>query len=83
MAKLTAATRKKIPSSEFVFPDTREYPIEDRNHAIAAESMVERNGTPSQIRKVDREVKEEYPSLGKSKKGAVGVSKESMARHAR
>jgi len=82
MARLTAAMRKKIPSSEFVFPKTREYPIEDRAHAAVAKSLVAQHGTPAQKRKVDREVAEEYPDMGK-KKGAAGVSKDSMARHAR
>jgi hypothetical protein len=37
MAKLTAAKRKRIPSSEFAGPD-RSYPIEDHNHAANAKS---------------------------------------------
>lgn len=36
MAKLTAAQRKSLPASDFVFPDTREYPIPDVEHAYAA-----------------------------------------------
>lgn len=35
--KLTAAKRKKIPTSKFAGPD-RSYPIEDRPHARAAKS---------------------------------------------
>lgn len=37
MAKLTAATRNKIPSSEFAGPD-RSYPIPDRSHAANAKA---------------------------------------------
>lgn len=33
MSKLTAAERKKIPSSKFGEPETRKYPIQDKNHA--------------------------------------------------
>lgn len=36
MARLTAAQRKKIPSSEFGQPSKRKYPMPDRGHAVAA-----------------------------------------------
>lgn len=36
MAKLSAADRNSLPASDFVFQDTRRYPIHDRNHAYAA-----------------------------------------------
>ncbi|HEY6019308.1 MAG TPA: hypothetical protein VIY48_05205 [Candidatus Paceibacterota bacterium] len=36
MAKLTAAERDALPSSQFIFPDTRKYPIPDQEHAYAA-----------------------------------------------
>lgn len=36
MARLDAAERKKIPGKEFAGPD-RSFPIEDKNHAEAAE----------------------------------------------
>lgn len=36
MAKLSSAERNALPSSDFVFQDTRRYPIHDRNHAYAA-----------------------------------------------
>lgn len=38
MAKLKAATRKKIPSSEFGLPGSRKYPTEDRSHAANAKA---------------------------------------------
>ena len=34
--KLTAAARKKIPSSKFGLPGSRKYPMEDKVHAIRA-----------------------------------------------
>ncbi len=37
MAKLTAATRKKIPTSKFAGPD-RSYPVNDRAHAANAKA---------------------------------------------
>ena len=39
MAKLTAKARGKIPSKEFAGPG-RSYPINDKNHARAALSML-------------------------------------------
>ena len=38
MAKLTAASRKKIPSKEFGFPSERKYPVEDKAHARNAKA---------------------------------------------
>jgi hypothetical protein len=40
--KLTASARKKIPASKFAGPG-RSFPIEDKNHARAALSMVGRS----------------------------------------
>lgn len=37
MAKLTAAKRKKIPSSQFAGPD-RSYPVPDKSHAANAKA---------------------------------------------
>jgi hypothetical protein len=38
MAKLTAAKRKKIPSSKFGLPDEKKYPMPDKSHAANAKS---------------------------------------------
>lgn len=38
MSKLTAATRKAIPTSEFGLPGSRKYPMPDREHAGLAKS---------------------------------------------
>jgi len=38
MAKLTAAARKSIPSSQFGLPGSRKYPMPDRSHAANAKS---------------------------------------------
>lgn len=37
MAKLTAAARKKLPTSKFAGPD-RSYPVEDKAHAANAKA---------------------------------------------
>lgn len=38
MAKLKAATRNRIPSSEFGLPKQRKYPMEDKTHAVNAKA---------------------------------------------
>ncbi len=49
MAKLTTATRKKIPTNEFALSGRR-YPIEDEAHARNALSRVLQDGTPAKKR---------------------------------
>ena len=38
MAKLTAATRNRIPASKFGEPKQRKYPMPDRSHAANAKA---------------------------------------------
>lgn len=38
MTKLTAATRKAIPKSEFGMPGSRKYPMPDKSHAANAKA---------------------------------------------
>ena len=61
MAKLTYKRRKSLPSSEFVFPGKRKYPIFDRSHAANAKARA--SGKPEQAR-VDAAVARKYPSMG-------------------
>lgn len=63
MAKLTAATRKAIPTSKFAGPD-RSYPIENASHARNALSRVSQFGSPSLKAKVRAAVHRRYPSIG-------------------
>lgn len=60
MAKLTAATRKKIPTKEFAGPD-RSYPIQDKSHARNALARV--SGKPIEAR-VRAAVHRKYPGIG-------------------
>ena len=59
MSKLTAKARKNIKGKNFALPNRR-YPIEDKNHAKAALSMVSRYGTPAEKATVRRKVKSKY-----------------------
>lgn len=38
MAKLSAASRKRIPKSEFGLPGSHKYPMPDRSHAANAKA---------------------------------------------
>jgi hypothetical protein len=38
MAKLNAAARKSIPTSEFGLPGSRKYPMPDKSHAANAKA---------------------------------------------
>lgn len=75
MAKLTAATRKAIPTKKFAIPSKRKYPIEDANHARDALSRVSANGSPEQKAEVRGAVHRAYPKIGKSKPTAEHAKK--------
>jgi hypothetical protein len=63
MAKLTAAARKKLPSSSFVFPATRSVPIHDLNHA--RDALARASGRPEEAT-VKAAVYRRYPQLRNS-----------------
>jgi hypothetical protein len=63
MARLTAASRKKIPTKNFAGPD-RSYPIEDESHARNA---LARASGKSVQGEVDAAVHRKYPNMGKKK----------------
>jgi hypothetical protein len=63
VAKLSAAARKKLPSSSFVFPATRSFPIHDLSHAENA--LARASGQPEESA-VKAAVYRRYPQLRKS-----------------
>lgn len=63
MAKLTAAAKSKLASSDFVFPKKRAFPIKDKSHA--EDALRERKFAPNPA-KVVRDVKRKFPGLGKT-----------------
>ena len=67
MAKLTSAKRNSLPSSAFVFPKTRKFPIEDPTHARNALSRAGAKGGAVES-KVRAKVHAKYPSIGKKVK---------------
>lgn len=67
MARLSAAGRRRLPASAFVFPKSRKYPIHDRSHARNALSRVAQYGTAAQKARVRAAVRARYPSIGRKR----------------
>lgn len=63
MAKLTAKTRKAIPTSKFAGPD-RSYPIPDKSHAANAKARAAQFASPALRKKIDAKANK---VLGKKK----------------
>ena len=53
MAKLNAAARKRIPSSQFGLPGKRAYPMPDKAHAANAKARASQFASPSEKAKID------------------------------
>lgn len=73
MARLTASTRRAIPTSEFALPG-RHYPIEDKSHARNALSRVSENGTPAEKATVRAKVHRKFPAIGKTAGSTLKMS---------
>lgn len=67
MARLSAEQRKKLRKADFVYPESRSYPIPDENHAKAAIFMAARKDTKGDLKTVKRAVKKKFPKLGTGK----------------
>lgn len=63
MAKLSYQARKNLPASDFVFPKTRKYPIQDHAHAVNALARVSQFGSESEKVAVRAAVRKRYPEL--------------------
>lgn len=75
MAKLFAAKRNALPSSDFALQKERAYPINDKSHARNALSRVSQFGTPSEKDEVDAKVRSKFPGIGKDKKPMSSMMK--------
>ena len=60
MAKLTTKERNSLPSSAFVFPKDRRYPIHDKSHAQNA--LARASGKPEEAT-VRAAVAKRYPGM--------------------
>jgi hypothetical protein len=74
MAKLSTATRKRLPKSSFALPGKGKgpqgkgagsYPIPDKSHAGNALARVAQHGSPAEKKAVRAKVHAKYPSIGK------------------
>lgn len=63
MPQLSYEERQDLPSSDFVFPKARRYPIPDEAHARNALARVSQNGTEKEKMKVFSEVAKRYPEI--------------------
>jgi hypothetical protein len=67
MGKLTSKARNDLPASDFVFPKTRKFPIENRSHGANAKARAT-NKSPAVRERVDAAVDRKYPGMGKKDK---------------
>ncbi len=68
MARLKAATRNKLPASDFALGGSK-YPIEDKSHARNALSRVSQFGSPTEKATVRAKVHKKFPSIGRKGSG--------------
>jgi len=66
MAKLSYKQRKALPSSSFVFPGERKYPIQDVAHGRSALQRVAQFGSPEEKSKVVAAVRAKWGKIIKS-----------------
>jgi hypothetical protein len=64
---LSYKDRQKLPSSDFVYPDQKRYPIHDLAHARNALARVAQNGSSEEQAKVRAAVYRKFPELKKNK----------------
>lgn len=67
-ADLTAGARSQVAESNFVFPETRKYPIHDKDHALAALGLVGMHGSAEEKSAVRSAIEKKYPGLQMQKK---------------
>jgi hypothetical protein len=72
MAKLTSEQRSSLPSSAFVFPKQRRYPIHDASHA--RDALARSSGKPEEAA-VRAAVKRRFPAM---KVGGSSNKKQSL-----
>lgn len=63
MAALTTERRKSLGSNQFVFPQTRAYPIDTAARARNALSRGSQNASPEQLAKIKAAVSRRYPGI--------------------
>lgn len=69
-AALTAAERDALPASDFIFPETREYPYHNVSHARNALSRGAQHESGERLATIRRKVHARYPDIGDGEKVA-------------
>jgi hypothetical protein len=80
MAKITAARRHALPSSDFVFPDEEGYPVDTPGRARNALSRGAQHASPEKLAKIKRKVHARYPSIHIGGEGEKSKSRADRAR---
>lgn len=80
LSVLTTKARNNLPSSAFVYPSEKRYPIHDLAHARNALARVAQNGTPEEQSKVRSAVYSKFPELKKNKVNMADPLKEASAK---
>lgn len=75
MAKLTAKTRARIPTSEFALPGKRAYPVQDKAHAVAAKSRAAQFASPAEKAQIDAKANRMLYGSSAAPKGRTGGTK--------
>jgi hypothetical protein len=73
-AKSTAKGVSRLPASAFVYPKTRQYPINTRRRARAALSRAAQPGTSGSYAKVAAAVRRRYPGMAVGNSRPTGAS---------
>lgn len=60
MAKLKAATRRKLPAGSFAYPKTRSYPIDTKARARSALARASSSGNKGSYQHVAQAVRRKY-----------------------
>lgn len=66
MARLKAAQRKKLKSSQFALPEKKGYPINDIGHGRKAIQLAG-HASPTDQKRIKAAVKRKFPSIKVSK----------------
>ena len=73
MARLSAATRQRLPKKDFALPGKGKgpkgagagsYPVPDASHARNALARVSQHGTPAEKAAVRAKVRSKFPGIG-------------------
>jgi len=73
MARLSAATRQRLPKKDFALPGKGKgpkgagagsYPVPDASHARNALARVSQHGTPAEKATVRAKVRSKFPGIG-------------------